>query len=76
MSATRSDRKIQALYADGYNHDAQVYVDGGFTWMILRGDDAAATTNMLVIAAEAKSDDRFVVFVEDPPGTISRLYVV
>jgi hypothetical protein len=72
--AVRTDRKILALFADWNSRNAAAYVDGGFGWMPFRSANFDAIGYMLTIAAEAKSDDRFVLIVEDPVGVISAIY--
>ena len=73
--AMRYGRKILALWADYESRNSWVYVDGGFNWMRLRDDNFNAVQYMTTLAAEAKSDGRFVDFDEDPVGKISQLYV-
>jgi len=73
--AMRYGRKILALWADYESRNCWVYVDGGFNWMRLRPDNFDAIQYMITMAAEAKSDSRFVDLDENPVGQISQMYV-
>ena len=74
----RYNRKITALFADWPSRISYALVlepaSGEYNWMQFRQDNFDTVTNMTVVAAEAKSDDRYVWVLEDPVGVISAIY--
>ena len=66
-------RKVLALYNGKEANNAWAYLDGGIGWRKLQGDAWEASTSMAVLAAHAKSDNRFVDI--DLTGVVEHLYV-
>jgi len=53
-------RKVLALYNGKEPNNAHAYFDGGIGWRRLEGVSGGASTSGAVLAAHAKSDNRFV----------------
>lgn len=72
-------RKVNALWADWGSKNSWILTDIGPNnsnqWVRLRQDNFDAVTYMTILAAEAKSDGRYVDFEEDGTGMISQIYV-
>jgi hypothetical protein len=75
----RYNRKIAYLYADWESRNSYAWVlepaSGELTLMQFNSTNFDTVTNMTVVAAEAKSDDRWVWIGEQPLGVISAIYV-
>jgi hypothetical protein len=72
------DRKIYGLWADYEMANSWIYLSGGLGWKQLSRDIWAfdATTNLTILAANAKATDSYVnVMLDDTSGQVTQIYV-